>query len=301
MADFISNLKAGFRQGSVPIQLVYINIGIFLAATICHLVNWLFQLPAGWPDGWVDYLMLPSNLNLLWQRPWSIISYMFLHEAIWHLLFNMLCLYGFGQLFLMFFSARHLRGVYLLGGLAGGVLFLLAQFLPVFQKQADSMLLGASASVLALITAVAAREPNLSVRLFLFGNIRMKYIALALIVFSVISVSGENSGGEVAHLGGALAGWLFTFCLNKGYDLTKWINALLDGIQALFTWKPKPKRPKKAKMKVDYSKEPKDWQFNEKKKKEDENIDHILEKLKRSGYESLSAEEKKSLFDASKR
>lgn len=299
MEGIISDLKARFRRGSMPIQLIYINVGLFLAAAICRTIHWLFQLPPGWPDGWIHYLLLPSDPARLILQPWSVISYMFMHEGIWHLLFNMLCLYVFGQMFLQFFSAKHLRGVYLLGGLTGAAAFLLAQLLPVFQMQGSSVLLGASAAVLAILTAVATKEPNYPVRLFLLGSIRMKYVALGLILLSVVSVSGSNSGGEVAHLGGALAGWLFTRSLNKGQDLTKWINGCIDGILSLFSRK--PSRKKKPKMGIHTAKEPKDWQFNAQKKKENENIDRILDKLKRSGYESLTAEEKKSLFDASKR
>ena len=298
MENIISELKGRFRRGTIATQLIYINVGLFLIVSICHTINWLFQSKLGWLDDWVNYLILPSNPDQLLHQPWSIISYMFMHQGIWHLLFNMLCLYGFGQLFLLFFSARHLRGVYLFGGILGAITFLLAQFLPIFQAQGPSFLLGASASVLAIITAVAVKEPNYPVRLFLLGSIRMKYVALGLILISIISVPGGNAGGEMAHLGGALGGWFFTASLNKGRDLTKFINLCLDKLQSLFDWKLHTRKPK---MKVYSAKEPKDWQFNARKKEEDKKIDQILDKLKRSGYESLTAEEKKSLFDASKR
>ncbi len=298
MEGIISEIKERFRRGSLPIQLIYINVGLFLASTLCRTVSWLFQLSSGWIDGWIHYLLLPSDPERLLQQPWSMLTYMFMHQGIWHLAFNMLCLYGFGLLFLQFYSAKHLRGVYILGGLAGATAFLLAQFLPVFQMQGNTVLLGASAAVLAIITAVAAKEPNYPIRLFLLGSIRMKYVALGLILLSVLSVSGHNSGGEIAHLGGALAGWLFTYSLQRGHDLTKWINGCIDGVVSLFAKKPSRK---KSKMKIHTTKEPKDWQFNAKKRKENEEIDRILDKLKRSGYDSLTAEEKKSLFDASKR
>lgn len=302
MGDIVSDLKERFRRGSMPLRLLYVNVGVFVLVAVCRTVNWLFLISPGWPDSWLSYVWLPSNPEVLLRQPWSLVSYMFIHHDMWHLLFNMLCLYGFGQLFLAFFSAKHLRGVYFLGGFAGGLLFLLVQLLPIFQLQGDSYLMGASAAVLAIITAAAVHAPNHPVRLFLLGSIRMKYVAIGLIAISLISVPGHNSGGEIAHLGGALGGWLFTVSLRKGRDLTKWINGCLDFIQSLFDWKPRvgKSRAKKSKMKIHTAKPPKDWQFKADKKERDEEIDRILDKLKRSGYESLSAQEKKRLFDASK-
>ena len=177
------------------------------------------------------------------------------------------------------------------------------QCIPLFnQEVAVSTLVGASASVLAIVAATAYREPNYRVQLFLFGAIRLKYLALVVIGIDVLSITSSNAGGHIAHLGGALAGLWFAASLSKGADLTAWINWLLDAFISLFqkkTWKHKPK------MKVHYgggtTSREKDYDYNAHKKAQSDEIDRILDKLKKSGYDSLTTEEKKSLFDASKR
>ena len=227
-----------------------------------------------------------------------------MHAGILHILFNMLWLYWFGSLFLYFFSAKHLRGLYVLGGICGGLLYMVAyNVFPLFSSQvAGATLVGASASVLAIVAATAYREPNYRVQLFLFGAIRLKYLALVVIGIDVLSITSSNAGGHIAHLGGALAGLWFAASLSKGTDLTSWINWILDGFTSLFqkkTWKRKPK------MKVHYGNSAtgreKDYDYNAQKKAQSDEVDSILEKLKKSGYDSLTTEEKKSLFDASKR
>ena len=164
-----------------------------------------------------------------------------------------------------------------------------------------STLVGASASVLAIVAATAYREPNYRVQLFLFGAVRLKYLALIVIGTDLLFITSNNAGGHIAHLGGTLAGLWFAASLNKGKDVTYWINWFLDGFASLFqkkTWKRKPK------MKVHYGSDTsreKDYDYNARKKAQSDEVDRILEKLKKSGYESLTTEEKKSLFDASKR
>ena len=138
--------------------------------------------------------------------------------------------------FYTFFSAKHLRGLYILGGILGGLLYMVAyNVFPLFnQEVAVSTLVGASASVLAIVAATAYREPNYRVQLFLFGAIRLKYLALVVIGIDVLSITSSNAGGHIAHLGGALAGLWFAASLSKGADLTAWINWLLDAFISLF-------------------------------------------------------------------
>jgi len=175
---------------------------------------------------------------------------MFMHAGFLHILFNMLWLYWFGALFLMFFSAKHLRGAYILGGICGGLLYMAAfNIFPYFRPMVDySFMLGASASVLAVVAATAYREPNYPIRLFLFGTIRLKYLALIVIGTDLLFITSSNAGGHIAHLGGALAGLWFAAGLSKGKDITAWINKILDAIVSLFSFK-----PRKPKMKVHIS------------------------------------------------
>ncbi len=292
---FINNLKDGFRRGDTVIRLLYWNVGIFIVVSLVTVILTLFRIPVA---PWINYLELPASVERFIFQPWTILTYMFLHVSLLHILFNMLWLYWFGKLFLQFFSSKHLRGLYLLGGIVGGVFYILAyNVFPYFEEVKDySYLLGASASVLAIVVAVAEREPNYPIQFLFIGSVRLKYVALFMILLDLLFMTSGNAGGHIAHLGGALAGWLFAIGLRKGHDLTRWINAVCDVVCG--DWKPKPRKPK---MKVHYSDKQKDYDFNARKKERSDEIDRILDKLRKSGYSSLTDEEKKSLFDASKK
>lgn len=296
MGTIITDFKNTFQRGNIHIRLIYINAGCFIITTLIKVLLQLFNRANENLFQWGE---LPASIDRFISQPWSIITYMFMHAGIMHLLFNMLWLYWFGALFLQFFSAKHLRGVYILGGIFGGVLFIASYnifpyFAPIISY---SFMLGASASVLAIVAAAAYREPNYPIRLFIVGTIRLKYLAIIAILTDLLFITSENAGGHIAHIGGALSGLWFAASLSKGWDITVWINKPLDFILSIFNGK-----PRKAKMKIHYgSDKEKDYQYNANKKHQSEEIDRILDKLKKSGYESLTTEEKKSLFDASKR
>lgn len=297
MGNFISELKNNFRRGNISLQLIYINIGIFVVTTLISVFLMLFNWDATF---WLQYLELPAWLPLFLKQPWSLVTYMFLHAGALHLLFNMLWLYWFGQLFLSLYSSRHFRGLYILGGLCGGLLYMLAyNVFPYFSNYLyGSFLLGASASVLAIVVATAVRSPEYRVNFMFVGAVRLKYVALFVVLTDLLFVTSGNGGGHIAHLGGALAGWWFARSLQKGTDITGWINKVFDALSGGI----KLKRPaKKPKMKVEKGGRTADYDFNARKKQQSEEIDRILDKLKKSGYSSLTTEEKKRLFDASKR
>ena len=226
---------------------------------------------------------------------------MFLHSGAWHLLGNMLWLYWFGRLFLYFFSSKHLRGLYVVGGLMGGLLYIIAyNVFPVFRDQLySSTLVGASASVLAIAIATAIREPEYQINLMFVGPVRLKYFALFIVLFDFLYVGSNNAGGHIAHLGGALAGWWFARGITQGYDITRWANACIDALGNLF--RKRERKPRKPKMKVHVNNaRTADYDYNARKKSKSDEIDRILEKLKKSGYSSLTDEEKRKLFEASK-
>ena len=302
MAGIFDDLKRTFQQGNIVVRLIYINVVAFVLCTLLSVMLGLFSVPS------VEYLRilsLPADLLQLLRRPWTFITYMFMHADLWHLLGNMLWLYWFGKLFLYFFSAKHLRGLYVVGGLLGGLLYIIAyNLLPVFNDQLYSAtLVGASASVLAIAIATAVREPEYRINLMFIGPVRLKYFALFIVLFDILYVGGSNAGGHLAHLGGALAGWWFVRGINRGYDITRWVNACIDAIGALF--RKRERKPRKPKMKVHVNNagndRKTDYDYNARKKAQSEEVDHILEKLKKSGYSSLTDEEKRKLFDASKR
>ena len=296
MGHIITDLKEAFRRGNVYIQLIFINVGVFVITTLIGILLQLFNRSAA---GIFELLALPASFTRFAWQPWSIFTYMFMHAGFLHILFNMLWLYWFGALFLYFFSGKHLRGLYIVGGICGGLLYMISyNVFPYFRPMTDySFMLGASASVLAIVAATAYREPNYPIRLLLFGTIRLKYLALIVIGTDLLFITSSNAGGHIAHLGGALAGVWFAASLSKGSDLTSWINKCLDALVSIVSFK-----PRKPKMKVHYGTgKQKDYDYNARKKAQSDEIDRILDKLKKSGYESLTTEEKKSLFDASKR
>ena len=221
-----------------------------------------------------------------------------MHGGIFHILFNMLWLYWFGRLFLNFYSSKHLRGLYVLGGLCGGLLYMISyNVFPYFEYSREiATLVGASASVLAIVVATAVREPEFPVQFMFIGTVRLKYVALFMVLFDLLFMTSSNAGGHIAHLGGAAAGFWFSTGLAKGNDVTKWINDVIDFFAGGFKL---PKR--KPKMKVHYGERQQQYDYNARKKADEDEINRILEKLRKSGYGSLSEDEKKKLFDASRR
>jgi len=243
----------------------------------------------------LQYLQMPSSLSLLIYRPWTIITYMFLHVDLLHILLNMLWLYWFGQIFLLYFNARQFGGLYVIGGIFGAFFFLIAyNSFPYFVHVVGSgFLMGASASVMSIVFAVSFYQKNHEINLLFIGRIKLIYLALFALIVDILSVVSANSGGHIAHIGGALFGMLFAMQYQKGNDMTVYMSRLFD---RLVNWK--RCRPH---MKVVYKKHETDAAYNMRKRKEADALDEILDKLKQSGYQSLSSEEKRTLFDASKK
>lgn len=285
-------MKETFRNGNILAKLIYINVGLFVLIRLASVLLMLFNVES---FSFLQYLQVPSSPELLMYRPWTIFTYMFTHFEFLHILFNMLWLYWFGGLFLNFFSERQLGGLYLLGGVAGAALFMVAYNLfPYFQTVASSSyLMGASASVMAIVFAVSFYRKDLEINLLLIGRIRLIYLALFTLVIDLLAITSDNAGGHIAHIGGALLGIWFASQIRKGKDLTAPMNRLLDWVANLGKRKPK--------MHVTYRRTETDYDYNARKHHENVDLDAILDKLKRSGYESLSADEKRRLFDASKK
>lgn len=289
MGTIIADLKTRFNEGSLLHKLIYINVGMFLAVRLLVVAFTLFKLDA---QGFLQLLQLPSSPMSLLYQPWSILTYMILHYEFTHILFNMLWMYWFGNIFLSYFNERQMGGLYLLGGLGGALLYILAYNLfPYFSEVVyHSYLMGASASILAIVVAVAFYAPNVEVNLLIIGRVKIKYIALFTIFLDLLSVTSDNAGGNIAHLGGALVGYLFAERYRKGKDITRFFNRIIDKVVNWF--KPSPK------LKVTYRRTETDYDYNSRKQSEETELNEILERLKRSGYASLSSDEKKKLFEA---
>jgi len=285
--DIWSDIKASFREGSVITRLIYVNLAVFLGFRIIYVIFFL----AGKQYSLIEWFELPSSTGLLLRQPWSLVTYMFLHFDFIHILFNLLVLYWFGRIFLDYYSQKQLLGLYFIGGIAGGLLYILAfNVLPVFSNAvAGSFLLGASASIIAVLIAAAFRDPDREIHLFLIGRVPLKFLALFMIFSYIIGISVSNAGGNIAHLGGVLAGYWFVARQRKGHDITSGISKVIDGIAAV--------SKQRGDFRVVHKQPPRDdYEYNRKRAADHEELNRILDKIAREGYESLSRHEKETLF-----
>lgn len=288
----IDEIKSSFKSGSALIKLLYINIAVFLAVKIIGVIFFLLSVSPAF--SLVSWLAVPADLPNLIVKPWTIFTYMFLHQEFLHILFNMLWLYWFGQIFLSYFDDKKLLSVYLIGGLAGAFLYILSfNIFPVFsQSLSVSYALGASAAVIAIVVATSVYAPNHTIHLMFFGPVQLKYIAIVTIIIDILSIASSNSGGHIAHLGGALFGYFYIVQLRKGKNITRGFDHFMDKVFSLF--KPRPK------IKVSYKKPmsdvERDIEYNKSKVDTQKKIDEILDKIAKSGYDSLSKKEKETLF-----
>lgn len=289
------DIKKTFRNGNTLIKLIYINIGVFLVISAGSVIGYLLKND-NLSLNILNFFSVPSSLHALLLRPWTVITYMFTHKDILHILFNMLWLWWFGTIFLEYLDQKKLVSVYLLGGVAGAAVYILSfNIFPVFRDvTAESVAIGASASVMAIVIAIAAYVPDYAVTLFLIGRVKIKWIALAIFVLTSVMDFSVNSGGKLAHMGGALFGYLYTVNLRRGRDLGKGINKIIDSVVTFF-------RPGR-KMKVTYKKKTAtDYEYNKGKAERQEKINKILDKISKGGYDSLTSDEKDLLFRESQK
>lgn len=293
MDGIFTNLKRTFQSGNILVKFIYINIGVFVLIRLAAVLFMLFNIK-GVP--FLLYLQMPAAPVSFLFRPWTIITYMFTHYDFLHILFNMLWLYWFGNIFLQFFNERQLGGLYIWGGIAGGLFFMLAyNIFPYFQEVSGfSYLMGASASVMAIVFAVSFYRKDYEINLFLIGRVKLIYLAIFTFVIDFLAITSNNAGGHIAHIGGALLGIWFASRISSGKDLTAPMNKAIDWFVNL------GKRKHKPKMRVTHKRKETDYEYNARKNQENMELDSILDKVKHSGYGSLSAEEKRKLFDASK-
>lgn len=274
-------------------RLIIINVAVFILVRIIMVFFWFFK-----QDSSVVTLLfsIPADTSALIYKPWTLLTYMFYHEDFFHILFNMLWLFWFGRIFTQFLNDRQLLTVYLLGGLTGAVFFIASfNIFPVFSEAVSSSIaLGASAAVMAVVFAISFIKPQFSLHLLFFGRIRIIYIALGSLVLDLIMINTDNSGGHLAHIGGAAFGYLYSYLFLRGNDMSRWFKNV--HLKSLF-------RNKKADFSTIYSetREMKDEEYNYKKAAEQKEVDRILEKIAKGGYESLTKKEKETLFKASRK
>lgn len=295
-------IKDSFKQGSDMTKLIYINLAVFFCLKILSIIAFLTGLD-GLNSFAHNYLAVPSDTVTLLTKPWTIFTYMFVHEGFLHLLFNVLWLFWFGKLFEDYLPKARLSAVYVLGGLTGAALYILAyNIFPAFQAvKYESIAIGASASVMAIVFSVAFYNPNYKLHLFLVGPVKLVHIALITVAIDVLSLGSGNAGGHIAHLGGALYGYLFAVNFKKDVDISSFFVGIIDAfsrlVSRIFSSKPKMKvhRGGNAARNMD------DRQYNASKKADQDRINKILDKISNSGYDSLSKEEKEILFKSGNR
>ncbi len=309
---FWDNLKNAFKHSNNSLyKLIAINLLVFVGVLVMRIIL-SFSGAAGLYKTLLGYLMMPADLGQFIFQPWTIITYMFLHEGIFHILFNMLFLFWFGMLVNEYLGSRKLANIYILGGLAGAALYVLMYNIsPMFSDVLPAAkMLGASAGVYAIVVAAATLAPNTTFRLLLLGPVKIKYIAIFYVFIAFANSAGNNAGGELAHLGGAAMGFWYVLQLRKGSDWGKPVQIVGQFFESLLS--------NSGKIKVTYKNKTYSRQETKSSTKSSrtsrptasssgntdatqEEIDMILDKIAEKGYDSLNKDEKRKLFEFSKK
>ena len=284
--SILDNLKLRYKQGNIVEKLIYINIAVFAVTLLINVVEGLY---ANQQNFIVNWFSLDRSINSLFTKPWTIISYGFLHADFLHTLMNLIVLYFIGNLFLEYFTQKQLLTFYLLGTFFGGVLYLFSQnYFPLFEGS-NSVLVGASAGISAIFIGIATYIPNYQIKLRFIGFVKLWHLAAFWIGLDFIGLIGTNAGGHFAHLGGALFGFLY---VNQASN--KEVK-LFDFFSNLFKKKEKPLRT------VHQSKSKKRSTTSQNTDLTQKQVDAILDKISKSGYDTLTKSEKEFLFKQGKK
>ncbi len=287
MANFIiEDFKNEWRKkDNGLIKIILINVILFIGISFIQVIMTISGLSSFF-NIFINKLMLPASFNIFIFQPWSIITYFFLHLNFMHILWNMLFLYWFGKIIQDNIGNNALISLYVLGGIIGGLLFMaIYNIIPYYSERVpESLMLGASAGVFSVVVGSATLLPNFSFYLLLIGPVRIKYIALFYVLLSFFDVAGSNAGGEIAHMGGAIIGYIYIKKLQNGIDIGQGLINFIN----LFNNK-----------QVSEVRDEKDTNIFEESSQDE--IDKILDKISESGYSSLSKDEKERLFNASKK
>lgn len=290
----LEDLKLQYKMGSISIRLIFWNVLLYVIPEVVFAVIKLFKININY----LNFVSVSTIFSDLVWKPWSIVSYSFFHSGPFHLIFNMLMLFYVGRLFITFFTQKQLLGVYLLGAIFSGSVFIISYaFLPALTTISTQMI-GASGSIMAILFATTSYQPFMDVKLFGVFKMKLWHIAFLLIFFDLIQLPLNNTGGHLAHIAGAVFGYIYIVFLKRGTDLTSGVNSVIDFIVNLFSRKDSTKfrkvyvNPKKQAEKRESRIVTKD--------KTQQQIDEILDKISQSGYDSLTKEEKEFLFNAGK-
>ncbi|RKF03022.1 membrane associated rhomboid family serine protease [Tenacibaculum lutimaris] len=284
--NVLDNLKYRFKHAGVVEKLIYVNLAVFLLVFITNTFGFLFQSKTNFI---VEWFALPANFNDFITRPWTLITYGFLHTSFLHILLNLIALFYVGYLFKQYFTPKQLLSFYLLGTVFGGIIFIASyNFFPALQNVAhNSVLLGASAGISAIFIGIATYMPNYELKFPLIGFVKLWVLACIWVAIDVIQIPAGNAGGHLAHIGGALFGFFYVrSASNKELDIFTYIKKL-------FT-------KKEPKLKTVYKSGNKTHTNKTNKTQNQQDIDAILDKISKSGYDTLSKSEKEFLFKQGK-
>ena len=281
--SIIHNLKQRFERGTIVEKLIYINIFFFFSTMLLSVFQSLYKNDANFL---IDWLSLDGSINVVLTKPWTLLTYGFLHADFLHILFNLIALYFIGNLFTEYFTQKKLLTFYLLGTLFGGFFFLFSQnYFPLFQGR-TAVLVGASAGISAIFIGIATYMPNYELKIRFIGFVKLWYLAAIWVGLDILALAGNNAGGHFAHLGGSVFGFLF---------VNQFSNKKVSAFEQFFSiFKPK-KKPLKTVYKSNSTKK-----TTEKSDFTQKQIDEILDKISKSGYDTLTKAEKEFLFKQGK-
>lgn len=289
MSSIIDDLKMQYKFGGMAQKLIYWNIACFVVSLV-----FFYQFKFGAFDfpNWIALSSAPSDFAF---KPWTLLTYAFFHNGFGHIFFNMIILNFSSQLFLTFFNQKQLLGVYLLSAIFAGIAFVLGSYL----LNLNASIVGASGAIMAILVAATTYQPLMNVRLLLVGNVKLWHITLVILVLDMMQIRLDNSGGHIAHLAGSFFGFIFIKLLESGTDLSKMVSALIDFFVNLFS---KSSSKPFKKVHTNYKKPVGKSSVSRiiTKDKTQQQIDEILDKISRSGYDCLTKEEKEFLFKAGK-
>jgi len=294
--NFWEQIKAQFKQGSVLTRLIYINLGVFVLVVAWLILSKLGNLDKTWIH---DFLAFPASFDRAILTPWTFVTYMFTQINFFHLIFNLIALFWFGKMFMNWLDENRLLAVYVLGGLSGAAMYLLSySFFPGLAVQSQTaQVVGASASIYAIMLALLAIAPRFKIMIPLIASFELRQLVLVFLMIDVFSIAfSQNIGGHLAHFGGAIFGYTFGLLYKQGFDMTAWFTAIIRGVMRSL----KSKQQTKVHFtQTNKTRHESDMDYNARKTAEQKEVNRILDKIGTSGYDSLTKREKEILFKSS--
>lgn len=294
--SIIDDIKESFRSGNMITRIIIINLAVFVFTALTNAFA-----PVFYQNTLVHWIAIPGDPISLLFKPWTIITYMFVHAGLGHIFWNMLILYWFGRIVGDMIGDKHILPIYIIGGLAGAAAYIISYYFLI--GQVGTYMVGASAAIMALVIIAGRINPEKELRLLLIGPVKIKFVILAFILMDLIFIGkNSNTGGHIAHIGGMIMGWAYYNQIGQPNDIASKINRIFDWMAGLVSSDSSPKRksPLKVKFKSDKIKTMSEHRSSSEDTMQKE-VDRILEKIKKDGYDSLTDVEKETLYQASKK